>query len=741
MGTVELKEAAVELGLRESEYDLIAERLGREPTIPELGMYSVMWSEHCGYKHSRPFLKLFPRYKAAIEGEGLENAGVIDIGDGLGVVMKMESHNHPSAVEPYQGAATGVGGILRDIFTMGARPIASLNSLWFGDLSSARVRFLFEGVVAGIAGYGNCVGVPTVAGEVHFDPSYSENPVVNCMSVGLVELDRVALARADGAGNPVMIVGNKTGRDGIAGASFASVDLGPDSESRRPNVQMGDPFTEKLLIEATLEALATGHIVGIQDMGAAGITCSTTETAAKGRCGMHIDLDKVPVREGGMTAFEMLLSESQERMLCIVRKGKESEVASVFDKWGLEAEVIGDVIDGPNVVFEHKGQRVADAPAAHLADESPVYTVSEAEPGYIKELKRITTSDIPEPDDHGAALVELLGRPTVASKRWVFQQYDHQVQTNTAQVPGGDAAVLRIKGTQKAIALSCDCNSTVAYIDPFEGGKWAVAEAARNLACVGARPLGVTDCLNFGNPEKPEIGWQFARAVAGVAEACEALSAPVVSGNVSFYNESPSGAVHPTPVIGMLGGIQDISRSCGIGFRNPSDLIALLGDSGSRALTFGATEYAKMRGAGVVGPVPEVDLSGEKAVCEAVRMGVFSRVIRSAHDISEGGLGVSLAESCIAGGLGARVWLERKVKRPDLALFGENPGRVVVTVGSERLPELERIARRLAVPFSVIGTVSGTSLEVRVGERLLFDIGIEDLRTAYEQAIPRIMDS
>ena len=537
-----------EMGLNDSEFQKIVETLGREPSITEIGMYAVMWSEHCGYKYSRPVLRLFKKYAEAMDTGEVENAGVVDIGGGMGVVMKMESHNHPSAVEPFQGAATGVGGILRDIFTMGARPIANLNSLRFGPLADSRSRYLFERVVEGIAHYGNCVGVPTVGGEIYFDPCYLGNPLVNAMSVGVVPLDKVASAAAEGVGNVVIYVGSATGRDGIHGATFASVELGPDSESKRPNVQIGDPFQEKLLIEATLEALASGAIVGIQDMGAAGLTCSTCETAAKASNGMEIDVRLVPTREGDMTPYEIMLSESQERMLAIAKREDADTVLNIFKKWGLSAAVVGTVTDTGRVEIKDNGAVVADIPAKSLTDECPTYYLDSHEPAYIKQAQASEPAWPEGAPDLNGHLLKLLGSLSIASKRWVYQQYDHMVQTQTTVMPGdADAAVLRVRGTEKAIALTTDCNSRYCYLDPYVGSMHAVAEAARNLSCCGARPAAVTDCLNFPNPEKPDNFWVFRTCVQGLADACEKFGTPVISGNVSFYNETPAHAIFPTP--------------------------------------------------------------------------------------------------------------------------------------------------------------------------------------------------
>ena len=567
-----------EMGLNDSEYALILAALGREPSITELGMYAVMWSEHCGYKYSRPVLRLFKKYKEAMDSGEVENAGVIDIGGNIGVVMKMESHNHPSAVEPFQGAATGVGGILRDIFTMGARPIAILNSLRFGPIEgadNAHTRYLFERVVEGISAYGNSVGVPTVGGEIYFHPSYAGNPLVNAMAVGIVPMDQIASAESKGIGNPVLYVGSATGKDGIHGATFASVELGPDSESKRPNVQMGDPFAEKLLIEATLEALATGHVVGIQDMGAAGLTCSTCEMSAKGSVGMDVDVRAVPQREAGMTPYEIMLSESQERMLAVIERGHEDEVAAVFHKWGLNAVVIGHVTDTGRVVLKDNGVIVADVPAKSLTDDCPTYSLAASEPAYIKEVQSADFSHLPESGDYNAVLLKLLASPSVASKRWVYDQYDSMVQTQTTVLPGAaDAAVLRLRGAGgKGLALTTDCNPRYCYLDPCLGAQIAVAEAARNLSCVGATPLAVTDCLNFASPEKPEGFWQFQQAVAGLADACEAFGTPVISGNVSFYNETPEQAIYPTPTVGMVGLLPDASKRVTMGFKNEGDLV------------------------------------------------------------------------------------------------------------------------------------------------------------------------
>lgn len=739
-----------EMGLSDEEYGKVVGVLGRHPTYTEVGMYSVMWSEHCGYKYSRPVLTLFKKYREALEGAGLENAGVIDIGDGYGIVMKMETHNHPSAVEPFQGAATGVGGILRDIFTMGARPIACLNSLRFGSLDDPHNRYLFENVVAGIAHYGNCVGVPTVAGEVVFDDCYSGNCLVNAMSAGIVRTDEVASACASGVGNSVMYVGSRTGCDGIHGATFASVELGPDSESRRPNVQIGDPFQEKLLIEATLEALKTGHIVGIQDMGAAGITCGTCETAAKAGTGMEIDVLKVPRRQENMTPYEVMLSESQERMLAIVEKGKEDEVAAVFKKWGLNAVVIGHVTgDGLIHVWEGE-QLVAQIPAKSLADDAPTYYLETEEPEYLKDVRSFDLSRLPEPEDYNEALERLLSSPSIASKEWVYRQYDHMVQTNTVILPGSDAAALRVRGTRKAIALVTDCNGRYCYLDPFVGAQIAVAEAARNLACTGARAIGATDCVSFGNPEKPDIFWQFKRAIEGLAEACEFFNTPVVSGNVSFYNETPETAIYPTPVIGMLGIIEDVDKRCTMEFKREGDVVALL--SGHRITRdteadpgvcvtndLGGSEYLKVMHGIVAGRPPRLDMEAEKRLHSCLIDAVSARLLSSAHDCSDGGLAVALAESSIAGKLGADASVVADCGA-SVALFGEAQSRVVVSLSPENLGELRELVDEHGIECTVLGKVHGDKLKISVNGVAVIDTPVDRAAKCWEGAIPERME-
>src|SRR5215211_4950817 len=607
-----------EHGLTPDEYQKLVDMLGRTPTFTELGIVSALWSEHCSYKHSRPLLKTLPTEAPyVLQGPG-ENAGVISIGDGMAVAFKIESHNHPSAVEPYQGAATGVGGILRDVFTMGARPIALLNSLRFGTLESARVRYLFAGVVKGIGDYGNCVGIPTVAGEVVFDPAYEGNPLVNAMCVGLLREEELMLAVAQGVGNPIIAVGARTGRDGIHGASFASEDLSEASDAKRPRVQVGDPFTEKLLLEASLELIRSGYIVAIQDMGAAGLTSSSAEMAARGDVGVTIDVTKVPVREEGMTPYEILLSESQERMLVVAHRGREAAVKEILAKWDLSAEVIGEVIAEPVYRVTEGDRVVAEFPGSRLVTDCPVYHPDARESEAVIALRSHDVNAIPEKAeerDAGWTLRTLLSAPTIASKRWVYRQYDTSVRTNTVIGPGGDAAVLRLRGTRKAIAVKTDCNGRYVYLEPRTGGRIAVAEAARNVACTGARPLAITNCLNFGNPRRPEVFFQFREAVGGMADACEALGTPVTGGNVSLYNESPSGAVYPTPVVGMVGLVESLEHVTRSAWHADGDAVVLLGDCTAE---LGGSEYLHRVHGVVAGAPPRCDLAAERAVIDAV---------------------------------------------------------------------------------------------------------------------------
>jgi phosphoribosylformylglycinamidine synthase len=707
-------------GLKPAEYAEIIRRLGRHPNKAELGMFGVMWSEHCCYKNSRPLLKQFPTQGDRILVGPGENAGVVDLGDGLKLAFKIESHNHPSAVEPFQGAATGVGGILRDIFTMGARPIALLNSLRFGSLEDAKTRRLFTGVVAGISHYGNCVGVPTVGGEVYFDPAYTGNPLVNVMALGLMETPEIVKSGASGLGNPVLYVGSTTGRDGMGGASFASAELSSSSIDNRPAVQVGDPFLEKSLIEACLEAFKTGAVVAAQDMGAAGITCSTSEMAAKGGVGIEFDLDKVPTREYGMVPYEYLLSESQERMLFVAQKGREQELIAIFHRWGLHAVVAGTVIAEPVVRILFERAVAAEIPTEALVENTPLYEreVLAEPPEYIQKAWRWSVKDLPVCSATGIKILDkfqtwndilltLLDTPTIASKSWVYRQYDHQVQNNTVILPGGgDAAVIRLRPLEpiphsapvatspSGIAATVDCNPRYIYLDPEEGAKAVVAESARNLSCVGAEPLAVTDNLNFGSPEKAVGYWQLALACRGLAIACRELATPVTGGNVSLYNETLDAdgnpqAIYPTPVVGMVGLIPDLTRICGQGWRNPGDLIYLLG-SPQAQLTLGASEYLATIHHIVAGLPPRVDFGLERSVQQVCRDGIRLGWIASAHDCAEGGLAVALAECCLAGNLGALInlgELGEQSFRWDEVLFGESGARILVSVN----PELQEI--------------------------------------------------
>ncbi len=706
-------ELAGTLGLTGEEYQKIIAILQRTPTFTELGMYSVMWSEHCSYKNSIAELKTLPRSGGRLlVGAGEENAGLVDIGGGLAVAFKIESHNHPSAIEPYQGAATGVGGILRDIFSMGARPIACLDSLRFGELENPRVRYLVKGVVKGIGDYGNCFGVPTVAGDIAFDTCYNDNPLVNAMAVGIVDHGRVASAIATGVGNAVMIVGSSTGRDGIHGATFASEELSERSEAKRPSVQAGDPFTEKLLLEATLEIIKAGLVVGIQDMGAAGITCSTCEMAAKGQAGMDIDLDKVPVRETGMSAYEILLSESQERMLVVVRQGCEAHIQEIFEKWDLHAAIIGHVTDSGRIRMWQHGDLVADVPAETLVlgGGAPVYHRDAVRPAYLDTTMAFHHSSVPVPRDLTGTLRTLIASPNIASKRWVYEQYDTSVRTNTVQGPGGDAAVVRIKGTDKALAVKTDCNARYVHLNPRRGAMIAVAESARNVACTGAEPIAITNCLNFGNPYKPEMFFQFKEAVAGMGEACRVFGTPVTGGNVSFYNESPDHAVYPTPMIGMLGLIDDVSRICTTGFRQEGDAVLLLG---SNREDIGGSDYLALCHGIVAGDAPSMDLDEEHRLHQALVALIRSGFVASAHDVSDGGLAVTLAESCITSPdrLGARIRLQDEMRR-DALLFGEAQSRVVVSCRPQHAEVLQQLASTFGIPATIIGEVTGTRLVI-----------------------------
>ncbi|MCB5246808.1 MAG: phosphoribosylformylglycinamidine synthase subunit PurL [Candidatus Cloacimonetes bacterium] len=717
-------------GLSEQEYARILEILGREPSYVELGIFSVMWSEHASYKNSIKLIKTLPREgRFLLAKAGEENAGVVDIGDGLAVSFKIESHNHPSALEPYHGAATGVGGILRDIFTMGARPVAALNSLRFGDPASPRTRHLIRGVVQGIADYGNCFGVPTVGGEVFFDEAYEGNPLVNAMAVGVLRHEHLARSAASGTGNLVVYVGAKTGRDGIHGATFASVDLSEQSAEMRTAVQVGDPFYEKLLLEATLEVIQAGLVVGIQDMGAAGLTCSSSEMAGKGGVGIELDLEHVPIRETGITPYEIMLSESQERMLLIVEPAKLEAVQNIFEQWDLDAVVIGRVTADKFLRVRLRGETLAEIPAETLVlgGSAPVYEREQKAPARPPEWD---PGRHPEPADPGEVLLRLLGEPNIASKRQVFSQYDHMVQIGTTVEPGSDAAVIAVKGTRKALALSTDCNARHCWLDPFEGAKGAVAEAARNVACSGARPIAVTNCLNFGNPYKPEVYWSFAQCVKGMGEACRAFETPVTGGNVSFYNENPAGAIWPTPVIGMLGLIDDVSLATTQWFKRPGDLIALLGEPCS---SIGGSQYLKTLFAEVAGPAPKVDLAAEKHLIGLLLDLISAQALASAHDVSEGGLLVCLAESCFQPEqrLGARITFI--LSHPASAeYFGESHGRAVISFAPAKLQAVEALCRKHSTPLLPLGEVA-SGREFTVNQHLSLDT--EDMYRAWTNGL------
>jgi phosphoribosylformylglycinamidine synthase subunit PurL len=712
--------------LTADEYERIVRALGREPNLTELGLFSVMWSEHCSYKSSRIHLKTLPtRGPRVLQGPG-ENAGVVDIGDGLAAVFKIESHNHPSFIEPYQGAATGVGGILRDIFTMGARPIAILNSLRFGPPTDARTRRILEGVVAGISGYGNSFGCPTVGGEVVFEPCYAQNPLVNAFCLGLARHEDIFKGRADGVGNPVIYVGAKTGRDGIHGATMASAEFGEGSEEKRPTVQVGDPFMEKVLLEACLEVMKTGAVIGIQDMGAAGLTCSTSEMGARAGTGVEIDLAHVPQRETGMTAYEVMLSESQERMLLVAAKGREAEVRQVFEKWDLHAEVIGQVTADRRLRVFKSDVLEADVPNEALTDEAPQYDrpwVDARNPAADEDVSRL-----PAPADRGGALRAILASPTVADKRWIYRQYDSTVRTNTMTGPGGDAAVVRIKGTKRALAMAVDGHGRFAWLDPFEGARLTVAEACRNVAASGAVPIGATNCLNFGNPEKPEVMGQLVRAIQGLGEACQALGAPITGGNVSLYNETDGKAIYPTPTVAVVGLLEDASVALTPWFEREGDVVCLLGTT---ADDLGGSEYLKVVHGRVAGRPPRLDLAAEKALHELMAAAASARLLASAHDPSDGGLAVALAECGLraeAPGLGARVELPTRLPA-HVALFSESPSRMIVTTRDESA--LRALADRHGVPIARLGTVGGDRLTIRQQDAPLLDEPLAALHAAW----------
>jgi len=717
-------------GLSQKEYQHILETLAREPNDVEIAMISVMWSEHCSYKHSKSSLRRLPtKGPRVIQGPG-ENAGVVDIGDGLAVVFKMESHNHPSAVEPFHGAATGVGGIVRDVLAMGARPIALLDSLRFGDLSEPRVKYLFSGVVSGISFYGNCIGVPTIAGEIYFHPCYTQNPLVNVMCVGLAEQRHLKFSKAVKSGASLLLVGSLTGRDGIGGASFASETLSEESESKRPCVQIADPFMEKLLIEACVEAAKLDTVLTIQDLGAAGLTSACSEIAAKVNKGVRIDLSRVSVREKGMSPVEILLSESQERMLLVVERGEEERVESIFKKWGLRAARIGEVTDDGFFTALYDGKIVAQIPAA-LLTQAPLV---ELDPTPV--LLSPSCVELPMPRNLEEVFLELLASPNICSKRYVFEQYDHMVGIDTVVRPGHDAAVLRIKGTSKALAMTADCNPFYCSVDPYVGAQIAVCEAARNLIVVGAEPLALTDCLNFGDPDKPQVAYQFEMTIDGMRDAATALNIPVVSGNVSFYNETEASRVHPTPIVGMVGLIEDASRICSASFKNPGDVIVLLGPmSDDQRLC----EYTRLIHKIEHVLPPKIDLELEKRVQRCCLNAIKDGLLNSAHDLSEGGLAVGLAECCIFGGIGAVCEL-RNDSRADFLLFGEGQSRILVSLVEENLERLIQLAKNENVPIAVLGRVTGDRLVVKLNGRKLIDQPVRKIKEVYESSLQRLVN-
>ena len=738
-------------GLKRDEYDRIVGCLGREPNLTELGIFSVMWSEHCSYKSSRVHLKTLPTEgPQVLQGPG-ENAGAIDIGEGLAAVFKIESHNHPSFIEPYQGAATGVGGIIRDIFTMGARPIALLNSLRFGDLGVPGTLRLVEGIVAGIAGYGNSIGIPTVGGEIAFEPSYAGNPLVNVFCLGIAKASDLIKGVASGVGNGVYYVGAKTGRDGIHGATMASAEFDDRSAEKRPAVQVGDPFMEKLLLEACLEVMRTDALVGIQDMGAAGLTCSTTEMGSRGGAGVEIDVSLVPQRETGMTPYEIMLSESQERMLLVVKRGREVEVERVFDKWDLHAVQIGEVTGDGMLRVKDRGAVVAEIPNAALTDEAPVYRRPMSEPEYLAEVQRLDLDSLGDRSREPSratpaswsndALLMLLGSPTIGSKRWVYRQYDHMVRTNTLNMPGLGAGVVRIKGTDRALALSVDGNGRYCHLDPARGAMLAVAEAARNVACAGARPLGATNCLNFGNPERPAIMWQLAKAVEGIGAACRALGVPITGGNVSLYNETDGRPIYPTPVIGVVGLLEHADRLVSRRFQRAGDVIVLLGEDRGE---LGGSEYLKVAHGLVRGRPPAIDLEAERALQTLLVDLADRRLVGSAHDCSDGGLAVTLAECCFdAGGLGAEIAIDPADVSRDAAinqaaaLFSESASRVVVSTKVDTAASVLEQAAAAGVPARVVGQTGGQLLRIAVGGHLAIDLPVDDAERAWAGAMER----
>jgi phosphoribosylformylglycinamidine synthase II len=728
-------EIVAEHGLSPEEYARIQELLNRDPNLVELGIFSAMWSEHCSYKSSRPHLKTLPTEgPRVIQGPG-ENAGVVDIGDGLAAVFKIESHNHPSFIEPYQGAATGVGGIMRDIFTMGARPIASLNSLRFGDPDHEKTRYLLNGVVKGIADYGNCMGVPTVGGDIYFDACYNGNILVNAFCLGLAKADRIFLGSASGVGNALLYVGSKTGRDGIHGASMSSAEFDDSTEEKRPTVQVGDPFTEKLLLEACLEIMKKDWVVGVQDMGAAGLSSSSFEMAERAGMGMELDLDAVPQREEGMNAYELMLSESQERMLFVVETGHESEALDIFKKWDLDVAVIGRVTDDGIFRAKENGVEVVNLPIETVVTGALKCDRPTRKPAYLAEIGTLDLSSHKVPTDCGEALKQLLASPTIASKQFVYEQYDHMVRLNTLVLPGSDAAVLRVPETDKALALSVDCNPRYGYLDPYTGAQIAVAEACRNVVCAGAEPIGVTNCLNFGNPENPEIMWQFQEAVRGLGDLCRFLDIPVVSGNVSLYNETKGEAIYPTPTIAVVGLMEDLSLHCTQEFKQEGHVIGLLGTTLEE---LGGSEYQKLFWNECRGKPPQLDQQAEFDVQRLCLDLICKQLVQSAHDCSEGGLAVALVESCITGTklVGAAVELNGDV-RADALLFGESQSRIVISFSEDALPEIEALTKKTGVPFSVLGLTGGQEFQIKINQKAIINQNILALEDIWKNSLSR----
>ncbi|MGE3277602.1 MAG: phosphoribosylformylglycinamidine synthase subunit PurL [Vicinamibacterales bacterium] len=724
-------------GITPDEYERIKTLMGREPNLLELGLFSVMWSEHCSYKSSRVHLKTLPTTgPRVVQGPG-ENAGAVDIGDGVAAVFKIESHNHPSFIEPYQGAATGVGGIIRDIFTMGARPVGLLNALRFGPIESAQARRIFEGVVAGVGGYGNSIGIPTIGGEITFDPSYAGNPLVNVLCLGVARHDEIIKGTAAGEGNPVYYVGARTGRDGIHGATMASAEFDESSAEKRPAVQVGDPFMEKLLMEACLEVQRTGALVGIQDMGAAGLTCATSEMSSRGGAGMDIDVSLVPQRETGMIPYEIMLSESQERMLMVVHQGREAEVEAIFEKWDLHAVRIGTVTTTGRLRVHERGTLVAEVPTTALTDEAPVYHRPMSEPSWQREVQQLDLAALGAPAPPRDALMRLLTSPIIASKRWAYRQYDHTVGTNTIAQPGASAAVVRVKGTTRGLAVSVDCNGRFCYLDPYRGAMLAVAESARNVACAGAEPVGATNNLNFGNPERPEIMWQFGEAVRGIGNACRALGIPITGGNVSLYNETEGRPIYPTPVLGVVGLLEDASRTATRVFKRAGAAVFLLGDNRGE---LGGSEYLARLHDTAAGEAPVLDLDREAALQRLIVALVRDGLVESAHDCAEGGLAVTLAECTFdSGGIGVEADVPFVSHGGPFAaaatLFGESASRIVVSIVDGHEAEVFARAKAAGVPATVIGRTGGTAIRILAGGEPAIEVPVAEAESAWATAI------